>query len=229
MPDRWATFDCYGTLIDWDGGIEATLRRLWPDQDTAALLERYHRVEPEVQRGRSLPYRRVMQESLRGVAEGAGLDLRPEDSGALGDALPTWPPFPDVPPALRELRRRGWGLALLSNTDPDLLEASAARLGVPIDLMVTVREAGSYKPAHGHWRRFFELTEPAGPAPGGQGRHMHVAASPFHDLAPAAELGLTAVWINRLGETSDLPRAAELPDLTGLPDVLDRLVPPATR
>jgi 2-haloacid dehalogenase len=221
VPDRWATFDCYGTLIDWDGGIRGTLARLWPGEDPAGLLERYHRVEPEVQRGRSLPYRQVMEESLRGVAEGAGLTLRPEDWGALGDSLPAWPPFPDVPPALRELRRRGWGLAILSNTDPDLLAASIARIGVPVDLAVTAREAGSYKPAHGHWREFFDVV------PVTEDRHVHVAASPFHDLAPAAELGLRAVWINRLGEESDLPRAVELPDLAGLPDALDRLVPPA--
>jgi 2-haloacid dehalogenase len=92
---------------------------------------------------------------------------------------------------------------------------------VPVDLTVTVAEAGSYKPAHGHWQLFFDLV------PVAADRHVHVAASPFHDLAPAAELGLRAVWINRLGERSGLPRAAELPDCGGLPETLERLVPPA--
>jgi 2-haloacid dehalogenase len=111
---------------------------------------------------------------------------------------------------------------VLSNTDPDLLSGSLAAIGVPFDLAITAAEAGSYKPAHGHWKRFRAESD-ADPA-----RHVHVGASPYHDVAPAAELGLVAVWINRLGEESELPRAAELPDLAGLPDVLDGLVPAGT-
>jgi 2-haloacid dehalogenase len=124
-----------------------------------------------------------------------------------------------VPAALAELRGRGWRLAVLSNTDPDLLAASLERIGVPVDARITAAEAGSYKPAHGHWLRLFERPD-VDPE-----RHVHVAASAFHDLAPARDLRLTAVWINRLGETSDLPRAAELVDLSVLPDTLDSLVP----
>jgi 2-haloacid dehalogenase len=123
-----------------------------------------------------------------------------------------------VPGALRELRERGWRLAILSNTDPDLLAASVDAIGVPVDLRITAAEAGSYKPAPGHWERFFERTA------ADRARHVHVAASLFHDIAPCRELGLTAVWINRLGEASELPRAAELPDLARLPDTLDGLV-----
>jgi 2-haloacid dehalogenase len=124
-----------------------------------------------------------------------------------------------VPGALAELRERGWRLAILSNTDPDLLDASLESIGVPVDLRVTAAEAGSYNPARGHGERFSELSG-ADPE-----RHVHVAASLFHDIAPCRELGLTAVWINRLAETSDLPRAAELTDLADLPSTLDRLVP----
>ena len=117
------------------------------------------------------------------------------------------------------MRERGWSLAILSNTDPDMLDASLSLIGVPVDLRVTAAEAGSYKPAHGHWDRFFEETK------ADHARHTHVAASLFHDIAPCADLGLTAVWINRLVERSDLPRAAELPNLGDLPETLDRLVP----
>jgi 2-haloacid dehalogenase len=224
--ERWATFDCYGTLIDWDGGIAGTLRRLWVEAPTAELLEAYHQIEPRVQEGSERPYREVMTEALRRLAAERGLELAPEDEGALGASLPSWPAFPEVPEALSELRRRGWGLGILSNTDPDLLAASMRQIGVPIDLAVTAAEAGSYKPASGHWERFKELSR-ADPS-----HHVHVAASLFHDIAPAARLGLPAVWINRPGDVAnrvggrlDLPRAAELPDLTSLPDVLDRLVP----
>jgi FMN phosphatase YigB (HAD superfamily) len=107
----------------------------------------------------------------------------------------------------------------LSNTDPDLLDASLEAIGVPVDLCITAAEAGSYKPAPGHWERFFERSGAE------RERHAHVAASLFHDIAPSRELGLTAVWINRLGETSDLPRTAELGDLAGLPETLEELVP----
>lgn len=218
MAERWATFDCYGTLIDWMGGIRATLAELWPEHDADLLLAAYHEIEPEVQRGRAVPYRQVLAESLERVARREGLELEEGDREALAASLPSWPPFPEVPGALAELRRRGFRLAILSNTDPDLLDASLEQIGVPVDLRITAAEAGSYKPASGHWERFFERSGAE------RERHVHVAASLFHDIEPCARLGLRAVWINRLGEVSDLPRAAELPDLAGLPDVLDPLV-----
>jgi 2-haloacid dehalogenase len=219
MVERWASFDCYGTLIDWMGGIRDALADLWPEHDAELLLSSYHEVEPEVQRGRAIPYREVLAESLARVAHREGLELGDDDRDALGDSLPTWPPFAEVPRALSELRARGWRLAILSNTDPDLLDASLEAIGVPVDLCITAAEAGSYKPAPGHWERFFERSGAE------RERHAHVAASLFHDIAPSRELGLTAVWINRLGETSDLPRTAELGDLAGLPETLEELVP----
>jgi 2-haloacid dehalogenase len=224
VAERWATFDCYGTLIDWEGGIAGTFARVWPQADGRALLDVYHRVELQVQRGRAIAYRQVLAETLAGVAAEAGLPLSGDQQEALADSLPSWPPFPEVPAALEALRARGWRLGILSNTDPDLLAASVDNLGVPVDVRVTVAEAGSYKPAHGHWRYFSEQTG------ADRDRHIHVAASLRHDIAPCAELGLTAVWINRAGDATDrsrqgdLPRAAELPDLAALPDTLDRLV-----
>jgi len=218
--DRWATFDCYGTLIDWEGGIGSAMSALWPSANRGRLLLRYHEVEPRIQQGSGRPYREVLALALAEVARIEGLALPAEAREALGDSLPDWPPFPDVPGGLRELRSRGWLLGILSNTDPDLLAASSRGIGVEPDLAITAREAGSYKPAPGHWLEFKRRT---GADPG---RHVHVAASTFHDLAPCVELGIPAVWINRMGEESDLPRAADLPDLTGLPDILDRLVKP---
>jgi len=218
--DRWATFDCYGTLVDWETGIGNELGRLWPEEDVSILRDRYHEIEPRVQLEGSIAYRDVLRQALVLLAESEGLELAADEQTALADSLPRWPVFPEVPGALAELRERGWRLVPLSNTDADLLAASMEAIGVPFDGTVVAGEIGSYKPAHGHWIAF---SERFGADPD---RHVHVAASLFHDVAPAAELGLTAVWINRLAETSDLPRAAELPDLTRLPDTLDALVPP---
>ena len=216
--ERWASFDCYGTLVDWHRGIRSELARIWPDADADALLARYHSIEPQVQARRGIPYRDVMAETLARVAAAEGLTVPAVERDALGASLPSWRVFSEVPGALEELRARGWKLAILSNTDRDLLDASLAAIEVPVDLTVVASEIGSYKPAHGHWTVFRERSA----AP--RDRHVHVAASLFHDIAPAAELGLTAVWIDREDETSDLPRAMTLPDLATLPDSLDALV-----
>lgn len=216
MRSRWATFDCYGTLIDWERGITDTFASLWPGADPSHLLSLYHRLEPKVQDGSQRPYREVLAEVLERIA--AKEDLELSDPDALGASLPEWLPFDEVTDELRELRKRGWKLAILSNTDPELLDASIERIGVDIDRRITVAESGSYKPAHGHWDTFFSTTDadPAG--------HAHVAASLFHDVAPAGELNLRTVWINRNDERSKLSPAAELATLEGLADTLDELV-----
>jgi 2-haloacid dehalogenase len=220
MPDRWVTFDCYGTLIDWMAGIRATLASLWPAADAGALLSRYHDVEPTVQAGSGIAYRTVMAETLTQVATAEGLIVPTGRADALGASLPTWPFFPEVPGSMSELRARGWRLGILSNTDADLLDASLTAIGVPVDLRVVASDIRSYKPAFGHWESFFQNTDAA------RSHHVHVAASLFHDVQPCAALGLPCVWINRQAEVSHLPRAGELTDLSSLPDILDELVPP---
>jgi 2-haloacid dehalogenase len=218
VAERWATFDCYGTLIDWMGGIRSVLADLFPSRDTDELLHRYHEIEPGLQHG-GAPYRQVLTDGLVLLAEREHLALEEDDRGDLADSLPSWPPFPEVPDALREAKRRGWKLGILSNTDPDYLDASFELIGVEPDLKIAASEIGSYKPARTHWDAFFERTG------ADRSRHVHVAASLFHDIATAADLGLTTVWINRQLETSDLPRAAELTDLAKLPETLGDLVP----
>jgi 2-haloacid dehalogenase len=219
MTDRWATFDCYGTLVDWPGGVRDTMQGLWPDADGERLLEAYMRIEPTRQEGRGTPYREVMAEAMDEVATGSGLTVPEGAAFALADSLPDWRVFPEVPAALEALRDGGWRLAILSNTDADLLDASLAAIGVPVDERVVASDIGSYKPAFGHWETFFRRTGAE------RSRHVHVAASLFHDIEPCAKLGLPAVWIDRQHETSMVPRSATLPDLGDLPDTLDRLVP----
>ena len=216
---RWATFDCYGTLIDWNTGIGDVLEHLFGAERRDELVTRYHRLEPEVQAESYRSYAEVLSLTLERLASEAGLPIPEGDSGALARSLPDWPPFREVPAALAELRNRGWSLAILSNTDHALITQSQRALGVPIDVIVTAEDVSSYKPAHRHWERFFEQTT------ADRERHVHVAASLFHDIAPGRELGLATVWINRLGEKADPEPDRELPDLSALPDTLDELVP----
>jgi 2-haloacid dehalogenase len=209
---RWATFDCYGTLIDWNAGIRRELARVFGEDRADALLVRYHVLEAQLEANGKLSYRAVLTQAMR------GLGAPPGEENALAQSLPNWEPFPEVPAALQEARSRGWKLAILSNTDRDFIDASMQNLGVPFELAIVASEIGSYKPAHRHWERFFDQTQ----AP--RESHVHVAASLFHDIKPANELGLRSVWINRLGELPEPRPSRELRDLDHLPDTLDELV-----
>jgi 2-haloacid dehalogenase len=211
--DRWATFDCYGTLIDWNGGIRRELVRVFGEDEADERLGRYHELEPVLQVGGARSYREVMTEAMRGLGTPDG------EASGLAEALPSWEPFPEAPQALEDARARGWKLAILSNTDRDFIEASMKRIGVLFELAIVASEIGSYKPEHRHWASFFEETGAA------RERHVHVAQSYFHDIAPANELGLRSIWINRYGERHEPPPTWELDDLSNLPEALDELVP----
>ena len=217
MADRWATFDCYGTLIDWNGGIRRELARLFGEESADELLARYHELEPQIQADEpTASYRDVMSRALESLAAEQDVELSPEERDALGRSLPGWTPFPEVPESLEQARAGGFRLCILSNSDPDLIAASIARLGVQFDDAITASEIGSYKPALGHWRTFEQR----------QGRlpDVHVAASLFHDVGPAAELGIPSVWVNRLAEARDgYEPTREIPDLDPLPRTLSEL------
>jgi 2-haloacid dehalogenase len=218
---RWATFDCYGTIVDWNAGIRAGLARLLPREDPDALLVRYHELEPEVEAETYRTYADVLATTATRIASERGIDLSADAAEGLPRSLPDWPVFADAPAALEDARARGWRLCILSNTDRALLDASMRAIGVPFDHSIVAEEVRSYKPAHAHWQRFYDDT---GASPE---RHVHVAQSRFHDIAVANELGLPSIWVNRLGEGDDGPRPTrELPTLTGLGAVLDELVGP---
>lgn len=220
MSERWATFDCYGTLVDWRGGMRRELERLFGLERADELLTRYHELEPELQtESPGLSYREVLTHVLERLAEEQGVALPEGEASALARSLPNWPVFPDTAPALGEARRRGWRLAILSNTDRDLIDASMVAIGIAFHPVVVASEIGSYKPAPRHWEAFRELT---GATPE---THVHVAQSMYHDIVPASALGLRCIWINRLGEPDSGCATRTLRDLTQLPDTLDALVP----
>ena len=218
--ERWATFDCYGTLVDWNAGIRGELEKLFGVERADDLLARYHELEPAIQAGNpGASYREVLTLALERLAADEGLTLPEGETSALARSLPDWPVFEDVHPGLTEAHARGWKLAILSNTDRDLIDASMQALDVPFELAIVAGEIGSYKPAHRHWEVFYETT-------GADRRgHVHVAQSLFHDIQPANELGIPSIWINRLGETADLRPTHTLTGVGELADALDTLVP----
>lgn len=220
MANRWATFDCYGTLVDWNGGIRTELERLFGVERGDALLARYHELEPEIQAANpGASYREVLTITLERLAGEANLPLPEGETSALARSLPTWPVFEEVHGGLEEARRRGWHLGILSNTDRDLIDASMVAIGISFPVTIVAGEIGSYKPAPRHWEVFREQTGTT------EATHVHVAQSLFHDVEPASKLGIRCIWINRLGEPDDPRPARTLSDVSALADALDDLVP----
>src|SRR5580765_5281781 len=205
------TFDCYGTLIDWETGILAGLRAaLNPrgvDGTDDELLERYAEAEAGLERGPYLRYREILADGLRSIAPGLGTTVTDAEAATFGGSVADWPAFPDSAAALARLKTR-FRLGVLTNCDDDLFAASNERLGVEFDWIVTAQQAGSYKPNERNFQLAFErLGLP-------RERILHVAQSLFHDHAPAQRLGLTSVWINRRG---DRPGSGATPEASATP------------
>ena len=143
--ERWATFDCYGTLVDWNAGIRTQLARIFGESEADAKLAAYHELEPVVEHDDpTLAYREVMARVLE------RLDAPADERDALGRSLPGWPVFPEVPAGVARARGRGWNVCILSNTDREFIDASMAAIGVAFERAIVASEIGSYKPAHGH-------------------------------------------------------------------------------
>ena len=213
------TFDCYGTLIDWEDGIaSAFVREAAADGvslDRSRIIGAYHEIEPTVEAERYEPYRDVLARTARRVADRLGWELSEERSRFLPESLPDWSPFPDTNPALVDLAAAGYRLGILSNVDDDLLERTRTHFPVDFEIIVTAAQVRSYKPAPGH---FLEARRRIGPA-----RWLHAAQSWFHDVVPAHELGIPVAWVNRKSErrSEDSEPDAEVANLTGLSDWLE--------
>jgi 2-haloalkanoic acid dehalogenase type II len=192
------TFDCYGTLIDWNAGIAAALgdeaRRQGRRTDDTAILDAYHAAEPRVQAVGYHSYREILTLLEAEIAGALGWDP-PAEPGYLAESLPSWRPFADSNRSLRRLAQAGCRLGILSNIDDDLLAGTRAHFEVDFDLLVTAEQLHSYKPAPAHFERALESVD------GDKPRLLHLAQSYFHDIRPARDLGIQAVWVNRLAES----------------------------
>lgn len=208
------TFDCYGTLIDWEAGLLAGLHAALDGRAGAAelddedLLLRYARHEAALEAGPYLRYRDILSTALRGVAAELGIEVDDAAAATFGGSVADWPAFSDSADALARLAGR-FKLGILTNCDDDLFAASNARLGVTFDWVVTAEQVGSYKPAAANFEALFDrLRLP-------QERVLHVAQSLYHDHVPANRLGLTSVWIDR---RHDKPGAGATPVADAAPD-----------
>jgi 2-haloacid dehalogenase len=215
------TFDCYGTLIDWESGLLAAMRRVLdahgatPADDD--LLERYARHEAALEAGPYLRYREVLARGLAAVAGELGVTPSDDELADFGGSVGDWPAFADSADALARLQAR-FRLVVITNCDNDLFAASNKRLGVAFDEVITAEQAGSYKPSHHTFEVAFERVARLGVQ---RERILHVAQSLFHDHVPAHELGMTTVWVNRRHAKDGpgaTPPAAAVPDLT-VPDM----------
>jgi len=201
------TFDCYGTLVDWEQGIGAAFRAIAAEIGKSAelppVLRAYHEIEPAVQAETFRSYREVLTETARRLAIRLGWALPTTRAGFLAESVPTWPTFPDTNAALERLAAAGYRLGILSNVDDDLLAGTRRRLAPCFDpaLIVTAQQVHSYKPALAHFETARSRI--------GTGRWLHVAQSLFHDIAAARRFGVPVVWINRRGERPASPSGAE--------------------
>jgi 2-haloacid dehalogenase len=191
------SFDCYGTLIDWESGIADALLPILATHGVQMQREKwlttYARLESEIEAAGYRHYRDVLREVLDGI--GRESEFTPSDSelAAFAESPKLWPPFPDSSDALHELQQH-YRLVILSNIDDDLFAAGEAALGIEFDEIITAQQVGAYKPGPA---MFEALLKRCGCAPG---KLLHVAQSLFHDIAPARALGLRNVWVNRRGD-----------------------------
>src|SRR3954452_6233158 len=222
MDTSCCTFDCYGTLIDWEGGLgtflyDYALRCRDDRPNGRELRERWEAIQFEVIQGEYRRYADVLAESLRLLAQERGWSYSDEDGKALARSMRSWQPFPDTTPALLRAHEAGLKLVIVSNTDRDIIEHSLRHIEAPIDAVVTAEDVGSYKPGLAHFERTLEVTG----VPAEQS--LHVAFGFKYDIGPAQQLGFRSAWVNRRGEPKPGPASPDLewPDLWGLAELSD--------
>lgn len=217
---KYITFDCYGTLIDWESGIREALKKVSKKNnlnlDLTNISDKYIKAELEVEAEQYRKYHKVLQLSAKKLLKQIGFDISDEDALEFADSIFSWQPFPETHDTLALLKGKGYKLIILSNIDNAIIKRSIELMGIDFDGVITAEEVGSYKPAHGHWeemlRRFNAQKEEV----------LHVAASYVHDIIPAKEQGFDTAWINRNNEqpTREIRPDLEFKDLKSLPNSL---------
>ena len=218
---EWISFDCYGTLVDWETGISDAVTAVFAAHGVRKsredILALFSNAEPKVQASDEfLEYRRVLRDVMQFMAWEVGIRLPAAEADALSDSLPRWPVFPDAPGALERLRRR-FKLAIISNVDDDLFRYSEEALGIKFQAVITSKQAGCYKP---DMNCFYEAQERLG-LEDSHDKWLHVGESLYHDIGPANQLGIDSVWVNRPDRGGGTSRTDATPSLevAGLADL----------
>ncbi|MEO8726505.1 MAG: haloacid dehalogenase type II [Acidobacteriaceae bacterium] len=218
------SFDCYGTLIDWESGLlkafAALLQRPAKELDKRDLFSRFAKVEAEIESGAYVKYREVLRSVAARIASDLNVSISPDALDAFAQSIRDWEPFADTVPALEKLAAR-YRLYILSNVDDDLFAFTAAKLKVRFAQVITAEQVGSYKPDPRNFERLLQVV-------GGRERHIHVAESLYHDHAPAQRMGIRSIWIHRNREPGATQRVdarfdLELPDLKSLADLAESI------
>lgn len=205
---KYITFDCYGTLIDWEGGIRTAVKKLSDKNGFNLSLEgisdKYIKAELQIEAEQYRKYHEVLQLSAKKLFKQEGFDISDEDALEFADSIYSWQPFPETHDVLAGLKQKGYKLIILSNIDNEIIKRSIELMGIDFDGVVTAEEVGSYKPAYGHWQEMLRRFNTQ------KSEVLHVAASYIHDIIPAKEQGFDAIWINR---NNDQPTREIKPNL----------------
>ena len=213
---QWLSFDCYGTLVDWETGISDAVAEALASHGVSKsqteILQLFADAEPRVQSSPSyLEYHRVLREVMALIGSGLGLQLTDSELGCLADTLPNWPVFPDAADALNAMQRR-YRLAIISNVDDDLFARTADAMGINFDAVITSQQARSYKP---NLRNFDLAAERMAVE---KADWLHIAESLHHDIGPANRLGIASVWVSRADRGGGTRQTDAVPDVT-VPDL----------
>ncbi len=217
MGDRWVTFDCFGTIVDWNAALGDALVSVFEDEPREQLIDAFHDAERDVKHASGFQdYREVLADSMRLIASRRDRELSVDEAHAIARAWPTIVPFADAAAGLEDLRERGWRLAILTNCDDDLFAITRAQIPVPFDEVVTAQSIRSYKPDLKHFEEFGRRVAPD--------TWVHAANSWVHDIEPAARLGLPRVWVDRDDSGHDASLAsARITGFATLADEVDRV------
>lgn len=216
---EYITFDCYGTLIDWEGGIRNAVKKIVDKNgikfNLDGISDKYISVELEVEHEKYRKYHEILQLSAKKLFKNEGFYISSDDALEFADSIYSWQPFPETNRVLTELKKKGYKIIILSNIDNEIIKRSIALIGIEFDGIVTAEEVGSYKPEHGHWIEMIKKFNTS------KDKVLHVAASYVHDIIPAKEQGFDTIWINRNNEkpTREILPDLEFSNLTPLPEL----------
>lgn len=211
------TFDCYGTMIDWETGVLTAIAPILSNHSIQLtdeqIFDAFSEIENEVEAREYIKYREVLRKVIQKMGDRFNFTPHPTEVDALANSLPNWQPFPDTIEALKVLKQK-FKLAVISNVDDDLFAKTAQHLQVEFDYVITAEQVKSYKPSHDNFHVAFDTIGLP------KEKILHVAASVYHDIVPAKALGMIAIWVNRRGVKQDSGADLEVPDLKTLADII---------